>query len=511
MKRFLSYLIILTLALPPARTAHAFAPAVAAPILITAGGPVVWGVAALAALVAAGTAVLAVKWKDASNNDVLEVQLNPKQPQTVPSGWTAGAQPYLAPVPPNTTGSVLNYGIAFCGVSGYSSPQLAATACNAAVGNPYLQPIYGTQAANGGCVVGGDCFTNGAVDNGVAPIYSYSVCPPGYSLQSNVCTLTNAPAVPYPSDGKAKRKVESGTQTADPRDPDTGLPPGVTSTPTVITVKSGTSTTTTTTITTAASEQYLANFNQAALARAPYTNESSYWNDILRAAYPNGQSSMLLAVRELGKTLFESADYAARARSNHLYVYDLYKTYLMREPDPQGWAFWESVCDSNGRENVRRAFDECSEFAGIVATLTPIGSASSTVSSLASARVDPFNQPGSGLTARDAEWSVPLLSLPGRAGLDLGLNLSYSSMVWTRSGPYIYFDEDNGWPSPGFHLGFPTLQEKVFDAQAGRNVYLLISGGSRVSLRQMGTSNIYEAADSSYLQLIDYGSSLLVR
>ena len=97
------------------------------------------------------------------------------------------------------------------------------------------------------------------------------------------------------------------------------------------------------------------------------------------------------------------------------------------------------------------------------------------VSSIASARVDPFNQPGNDPTSRDTEWSVLLLSLPGRAGLDLGLSLSYSSMVWTRSGPYIYFDEDNGWPSPGFRLGFPTIQEKVFDAQAGDNVYLMIS------------------------------------
>jgi YD repeat-containing protein len=269
--------------------------------------------------------------------------------------------------------------------------------------------------------------------------------------------------------------------------------------------------TTTTTVTTAASEQYLANFNVSAFNRQPYTNESTYWNDMLRAAYPNGQSSMLLAVRELGKTLFESADYTARARDNHSYVYDLYRTYLMRDPDASGWAFWEGQCNQYGREQVRRAFDECTEFAGIVSTLTPSGSASSSVSSLVSARVDPFNQPGGGLTARDAEWSVPLLSLPGRAGLDLGLSLSYSSMIWTHSGPYIYFDEDNSWPSPGFHLGFPTIQEKYFDAQAGKNIYLLISGGSRVSLRQLGTSNIYEAADSSYLQLIDNGSSLLLR
>lgn len=220
---------------------------------------------------------------------------------------------------------------------------------------------------------------------------------------------------------------------------------------------------------------------------------------------------MLLAVRELGKTLFESSEYASRNRDNHGYVYDLYKTYLARDPDSSGWAFWENECSVSGREQVRRAFDECAEFAGIVATLTPSGPPSSSVSSIASARVDPFNQPGNGLASRDAEWSISLLSLPGRAGLDLGLSLSYSSMVWTRSGPYIYFDEDNGWPSPGFHLGFPRIQKRVFDAEAGRNVYLFISGGSRVSLRQVGTSNTYEAADSSYLQLIDYSSSLLVR
>ena len=84
-------------------------------------------------------------------------------------------------------------------------------------------------------------------------------------------------------------------------------------------------------------------------------------------------------------------------------------------------------------------------------------------------------------------------------------------MVWTRSGPYLYFDEDNGWPSPGFRLGFPTIQEKYFDAQVGRNVYVLTtSSGSRVELRQVGASNVYEAGDSSYLQLIDNGT-LLVR
>src|SRR6266436_2901576 len=257
-------------------------------------------------------------------------------------------------------------------------------------------------------------------------------------------------------------------------------------------------------------DYYTQNFIQYALARPPSSDEVNYWQNIFRAAYAHGQDSMVLALREMGKTVFESSDYAARSRSDRDYVRDLYKTFLLREPDQQGWDNWTASVHLYGRDQVRRGFDESTEFLNLVATLTTSGAPSSAVSSLASARVDPSNQPGSGLLGRDAEWSTPLLSLPGRAGLDLGLSLSYSSMVWTRSGPYVYFDEDNGFPSPGFRLGFPTIQEKFFDAQTGVNVYLLVAAGSRVELGQVGSSNVYEAADSSYLQLIETGN-LLVR
>jgi hypothetical protein len=160
---------------------------------------------------------------------------------------------------------------------------------------------------------------------------------------------------------------------------------------------------------------------------------------------------------------------------------------------------------------VRRGFEESGEFAALIANLAPNDSAASNASSLISARVDPRNQPGNGILTRDVSWSVPLLSLRGRAGLDLGLSLSYSSMVWTRSGPYLYFDEDHGFPSPGFRLGFATVQRQVFDAQTASNAFLLITAsGHRVELRQVGASNIYDAADSSYLRLTDNGASLLV-
>jgi YD repeat-containing protein len=252
-------------------------------------------------------------------------------------------------------------------------------------------------------------------------------------------------------------------------------------------------------------DDYVARWYSYALTRTAYAAELAYWDDLLRAAYAHNQSSMVMAAREMGKTLFESAEYALRGRSDHDYIYDLYKTYLMRSPDSGGWAYWESLVPGLGRENVRRAFDESGEFISKVGTVTLTGNASSTVTSLLSARTDLNNQSGNQVMARDAEWSSTLVSLPGRAGLDLGLAISYSSAaVWTRSGPYIYFDDDNSYLSPGFRLGFPTVQEQFFNAQTGQNAYLLItSAGSRAELRQLGTTNVYEAVDSSYLQLTD--------
>jgi YD repeat-containing protein len=271
-------------------------------------------------------------------------------------------------------------------------------------------------------------------------------------------------------------------------------------------------TSTSVTISTSSSDQYAVNFLQQGLGRSPSQDESNYWTDIMRSAYAQGQSSMLLAMTEFGMTVFESAEYVGRGRSDHDYVYDLYKTYLRREPDDDGWNWWtvQASPQHMGRAQVRNAFESAGEYQNIVATLTASGSPSAAVSSLATAQVDLFNQSGNQVEARDCEWSLPLVSLPGRAGLDLGLSLSYSSLVWTRSGPYIYFDQDNESLSPGFTIGFPTVQWKKFDAQTGRNVYIFTAAGRHVELRQVGTTGLYEAADSSYLQLTE-GSNLSVR
>ncbi|HKE59872.1 MAG TPA: DUF4214 domain-containing protein, partial [Pyrinomonadaceae bacterium] len=259
-------------------------------------------------------------------------------------------------------------------------------------------------------------------------------------------------------------------------------------------------------------DQYIQNFFQWAI---PGQNvELNYWHDIIRAAYPGGQSSLVVSVQELGRTLFDSADYAARNTSNHDYVRDLYQTYLNRAPDEPAWTNWTNYLSQPGvtRENVRLGFEYSTELYNLMGTVTMGGAPSASVSSVVSARVDEQNQPVSGLLGRSLDWSVPIVSLPGRAGLDLGISLSYSSQVWTRSGPYVYFDEDNGFPSPGFRLGFPTIQWQSFDAQVGKKTYVMITGsGRRVELRQVAAYPWnYEAADSSYLLLVDYGSAVVV-
>jgi YD repeat-containing protein len=131
-------------------------------------------------------------------------------------------------------------------------------------------------------------------------------------------------------------------------------------------------------------------------------------------------------------------------------------------------------------------------------------------SDTSSARLDPLNTTGGGSEnplSRNFNWNLSLVGFPGRAGMDLGLTLSYNSLVWTRVGNSVSFDDDNGFPGPGFRLGFPVLQQPAyFNSEVGKNAYLLIGvDGSRIELRQVSTSGagamLFEAADSSHLLL----------
>lgn len=138
-----------------------------------------------------------------------------------------------------------------------------------------------------------------------------------------------------------------------------------------------------------------------------------------------------------------------------------------------------------------------------------------TAQDFAVARLDPANRTGeSGVDLRSGNynWSLPLVSLPGRSGLDLGLGLVYNSRVWTKSGSSIMFDADHGTPSPGFRLGFPVIQPRYYNSQTQKNAYLMVTpSGARVELRQTDQPNVYESADSSYLQLTENGIGLILR
>jgi hypothetical protein len=168
---------------------------------------------------------------------------------------------------------------------------------------------------------------------------------------------------------------------------------------------------------------------------------------------------------------------------------------------------------------MREAFAQSPEFQEKVRRLCGTSAAADANSGVGynftTARLDPNNRTsGTDAYSRNFNFQIPVVSLPGRAGLDLGLTLAYNSLVWTKDATGITYDADNGFPGPGFRLGFPTIQPKFVNpqiqqaGQAPKGSYLLITpSGGRVELRQVGTSSVYESADSSYLQLTEGSGS----
>jgi RHS repeat-associated protein len=128
----------------------------------------------------------------------------------------------------------------------------------------------------------------------------------------------------------------------------------------------------------------------------------------------------------------------------------------------------------------------------------------------ATPRTQPQNKtglPGITLGSRNFNWSAPLVSLPGRASFDLDLTLTYNSLVWVYDNGQMKFNPDDGFPGPGFRLGFPAVQPRFQNSDTGFWSYLMITpSGGRVELRQVGSSNIYDSYDGSYTRLTDSGA-----
>ena len=100
---------------------------------------------------------------------------------------------------------------------------------------------------------------------------------------------------------------------------------------------------------------FLAAFYSAALNRGPSTAEQQAQRNAIDSASATGRTTVIAAARAFCDSLFNSAEYTARNRSNHDYVYDLYWAYLQYAPDPSGWSYWEGQVSSQGRTAVRNS------------------------------------------------------------------------------------------------------------------------------------------------------------
>jgi hypothetical protein len=124
-------------------------------------------------------------------------------------------------------------------------------------------------------------------------------------------------------------------------------------------------------------------------------------------------------------------------------------------------------------------------------------------------RLKPINATGgTDLYSQNFGWGTTLVSLPGRAGLDLNLGISANSLVWLKSGSTMYYDPDHCNVGPGFKFGFPTIEPAYYDSTKAVWTYLMVTpSGARLEFRQQGAGSTYETFDSSYTQLTTSGAS----
>ncbi len=101
-------------------------------------------------------------------------------------------------------------------------------------------------------------------------------------------------------------------------------------------------------------------------------------------------------------------------------------------------------------------------------------------------------------------FDVPVASLPGR-GVDAALALQYNSLLWNQSTTaqgqtHMTYDVDEGWPAPGFRLGYGQMERQ------GQDGFTLTDpDGTR---HQMAAStgppapdiSYYESTDSTYIR-----------
>ena len=107
------------------------------------------------------------------------------------------------------------------------------------------------------------------------------------------------------------------------------------------------------------------------------------------------------------------------------------------------------------------------------------------------------------LFSEDIDYSVPLFSLVGRAGLNFNLSLTYNSKVWVKSGSNIYFDGEQSWPAPGWRLGFGRIDGVYSGPDSYNHYYYIAPDGGTHDLRYNSSDSLYESIDSTYMDFND--------
>jgi RHS repeat-associated protein len=95
-------------------------------------------------------------------------------------------------------------------------------------------------------------------------------------------------------------------------------------------------------------------------------------------------------------------------------------------------------------------------------------------------------------------YTIPILSIPGRAGLDLNLNLYYNSRIWDVDtiGNTATFNADRDFPSYGFRLDFGYV-EKV--GTSPNISYIVTENDNSKHQMVFGGSTTYDSVDGTYL------------
>ncbi|MEK7856728.1 MAG: hypothetical protein AAB288_11610, partial [Acidobacteriota bacterium] len=96
----------------------------------------------------------------------------------------------------------------------------------------------------------------------------------------------------------------------------------------------------------------------------------------------------------------------------------------------------------------------------------------------------PGSAPDSGASNGNFRLSAPVLSLAGR-GLNVNLALIYNSRLWSKSGTTMTYDADDGFPAPGWSIGF------------GKMIYTGANGGCML-ITPDGTRRSYSGSNTTY-------------